>query len=253
VRREDWSVIVFTGIIEELGRVRTIGPSGEGLKMVITTRVCGPGLSIGDSLAVNGCCLTIVAARTVGDGEVVGVDVLDPFFGVWNNAFGELDGTVVEVDVLKETWNRTNLQFCDTGTAVNLERPLRADGRWGGHFVTGHVDGIGRVASWTRSGADRLLQIKAPPEILRYIVTKGSIAVDGISLTVAEVREDGFGVWIIPHTFEMTALSDRGEGDAVNLEGDILGKYAEKFLLARTVVEGSGGAGQVASRLGFGI
>ena len=201
---------MFTGIIEECGRVTQIGPGATGLRLEICSRLCGPGLAIGESLAVNGCCLTVVETRPGAEGAFVGLDLL------------------------QETWSRTNLQFCRVGDAVNLERPLRADGRWGGHFVTGHIDGIGRVARWETAGADRLLEVSAPPEILRYIVKKGSIALDGISLTVTAVRQDAFDVWIIPHTFEVTALSQRQTGDAVNLEGDLLGKYAEKFLIPRS-------------------
>ena len=133
-------------------------------------------------------------------------------------------------DLLHETWKRTNLQFAKVGALVNLERPLRADGRLDGHFVTGHIDGLGRIEKWERSGADHLLEVSAPSTIMRYVVSKGSIALDGISLTVAEVREERFVVWIIPHTYEGTAMRERKVGDAVNLETDILGKYVEKFV-----------------------
>jgi riboflavin synthase len=200
---------VFTGIIEERGRVHSVGPFGDGIRLGIWTSVCGSTLRLGDSLAVNGCCLTIVETRE-DDG-----------------------GWIVAADLLQETWRRTNLQHCRPGDSVNLERPLRADARLDGHFVTGHVDGVGRIERWEPSGADWYLRIATPPEILRYVVFKGSIALDGISLTVAEVHPNGFAVWIIPRTFDATALCDRRAGDAVNLEGDILGKYAEKFLSAR--------------------
>jgi riboflavin synthase len=116
---------------------------------------------------------------------------------------------------------------------VNLERPLRADGRLDGHFVTGHIDGLGHITRWERAGADHVLDIAASPELMRYIVHKGSIAADGISLTVAGVTKKSFRLWIIPHTFEVTALRERKVGDAVNLEADLLGKYAEKFLVGR--------------------
>jgi riboflavin synthase len=200
---------VFTGIIEERGTVKANGPLGEGVRLEVWTKICGPDLSLGDSLAVNGCCLTVVEKKPEGEGVVVGLDLL------------------------KETWNRTNLQFHRPGDSVNLERPLRADARLGGHFVTGHIDGLGRVEEWTISGSDRLLRIATPPEILRYVIFKGSIAVDGISLTVTEVSRDGFAVWVIPHTRQVTALGERKAGDAVNLEADLLGKYAEKFVAAR--------------------
>ena len=135
--------------------------------------------------------------------------------------------------MLKETWQRTNLQFANPGSLVNLERPLRTDGNLGGHFVTGHIDGIGRITRWERMGQDHVLDIAAPPEVMRYVVFKGSMAVDGISLTVAGVAKKSFRIWIIPHTYEVTALRDRKTGDAVNLEADLIGKYVEKFVSAR--------------------
>jgi len=110
---------------------------------------------------------------------------------------------------------------------------LRADGEFGGHFVTGHIDGLGKIIRWERAGLDHVLDIAAPPEVMRYVIPKGSIAVDGISLTVAGVQKKGFRVWIIPHTFAVTALREREVGDAVDLEADLLGKYAEKFISAR--------------------
>jgi riboflavin synthase len=116
---------------------------------------------------------------------------------------------------------------------VNLERPLRTDGSLGGHFVTGHIDGVGKITRWERLGQDHVLDISAPMEAMRYIVFKGSVAVDGISLTVAGVTKKGFRIWIIPHTFEVTVLRERKVGDAVNLEADLIGKYVEKFTSAR--------------------
>ena len=133
-------------------------------------------------------------------------------------------------DVLKETWSRTNLQFAKRGSLVNLERPLRADGRLGGHFVTGHIDGVGRIERCERSGADHVLDIAASEEVMHYVVFKGSIAVDGISLTVAGVKRKSFRIWIIPHTYDVTALRERKTGDRVNLEADLIGKYVRKFV-----------------------
>ncbi|HSY17516.1 MAG TPA: riboflavin synthase, partial [Candidatus Acidoferrales bacterium] len=141
--------------------------------------------------------------------------------------------SLLQFDVLQESWRRTNLQFAKPGSVVNLERPLRADGELGGHFVTGHVDGVGKIIRWEKAGVDHVLEIAAPPDVMRYVVFKGSIAVDGISLTVAGVTKKGFRLWIIPHTFEVTTLRERKVGDAVNLEADLLGKYAEKFLAGR--------------------
>jgi riboflavin synthase len=171
--------------------------------------VCARNTKAGDSIAVNGCCLTVTKLLRNGPGT-------DLYF-----------------DLLDETWTRTNLQFAKEGGLVNLERSLAANGRIGGHFVTGHIDGVGEISRWERAGADRVLDLAAPREVRRYVVLKGSIAVDGISLTVAGVTEDGFRLWIIPHTFEVTALRERKAGDAVNLEADILGKYVEQFVRQR--------------------
>ncbi len=132
--------------------------------------------------------------------------------------------------MLKETWQRTNLQFTRPESLVNLERSLRAGDELGGHFVSGHIDGVGKITRWERAGQDHVLDIAAPSEVLRYVIHKGSIAVDGISLTVAAVKSRAFRVWIIPHTCEVTALRERKLGDAVNLEADLLGKYVEKIL-----------------------
>ena len=197
---------MFTGIIEETGVVRGVVPSKQSIRLTIEARHSVRGLKPGDSLAVNGCCLTVVKLARRGTRRLL------------------------DFDLLRETWERTNLQFVRPGSLVNLERPLRADGRLDGHFVTGHVDGVGKIARWERSGRDHVLDIAAPPDVMRYVVFKGSIAVDGISLTVAAVRAKSFRIWIIPHTFEVTALRERQVGDAVNLEADILGKYVEKFI-----------------------
>ena len=140
---------------------------------------------------------------------------------------------LAQFDLLKETWVRTNLQFAKPGSLVNLERPLRADGNLGGHFVTGHIDGLGTITRWERQGQDHVLDIAAPAEVMRYVVFKGSMAVDGISLTVAAVQKRTFRIWIIPHTYAVTALRERKVGDGVNLEADLLGKYVEKFVAAR--------------------
>lgn len=200
---------MFTGIVEEAGEVIEVRPTPRAIQLTVRAHKTGRGLKVGGSLAVNGCCLTAVRVRRAGR------------------------GTLIQFDLLQETWQRTNLQFAQPGTLVNLERPLRAGAEFGGHFVTGHIDGLGRITRWERAGQDHVLDIAAPPEVMRYIVFKGSIAVDGISLTVAGVQRDGFRIWIIPHTFEVTNLRQRRVGDAVNLEADLLGKYVEKFLQAR--------------------
>jgi len=201
---------MFTGIVEEAGLVENIRATDTGIELVVRAKICARGVIRGASLAVNGCCLTVVkmAPRPRGHKSL-------------------------QFDLLRETWKRTNLPFARAGSLVNLERPLRADGRLDGHFVTGHIDSTGEIIRWEASGADRVLEIVAPPEIMRYVIRKGSIAVDGISLTVADVRKKSFRVWIIPHTLEVTALKERKVGDAVNLETYILGKYVERFTSGR--------------------
>ena len=200
---------MFTGIVEETGRVTAVKAGDKSIRLTVAATSAGRGTKIGDSVSVNGCCLTVVK-------------------------LGKRSGrTLLHFDLLRETWNRTNLQYASPGALVNLERALRADGRLDGHFVTGHIDAVGRISRWERSGADHLLDIDAPPEVMRYVVFKGSIAVDGISLTVAGVKKKSFGLWIIPHTHAVTALHERKVGEAVNLEADLLAKYAEKFLVPR--------------------
>ncbi len=189
--------------------VHKITPSKQGIQLDIRTQLCGRGLKLGDSVAVNGCCLTATKITA------------------------QKASKVVRFDLLQETWECTNLKFAKPESLVNLERSLRADSRLGGHFVTGHIDGMGKIEKWERKGADHILEISAPADILRYVIFKGSIAVDGISLTVAAVMKKHFRIWIIPHTYEVTALRERKVGDFVNLEADMLGKYVEKFISAR--------------------
>jgi riboflavin synthase len=196
---------MFTGIVQETG---TVGKIRRGKKSICLTILAGAvarGLKIGGSVAVNGCCLTAVKISARGKFKLV------------------------QFDLLAETWRRTNFQFVTIGSPVNLERPVRAGGEFGGHFVTGHVDGVGKILRREKSGMDYVLEISAPENVLRYVIQKGSIAVDGISLTVAGTGKKSFCVWIIPHTLKATALRARKIGDAVNLEADLLGKYAEKF------------------------
>jgi len=200
---------MFTGIVEEAGRVESVKPTKKAIQLIVQSRAVGRGVKIGASVAVNGCCLTVVKLATSGK---------DRF---------------LQFDMLQESWRLTNMQFAKVGSLINLERPLRTQGELGGHFVTGHVDGLGKITKWERVGRDHVLDISAPPEVMRYLIHKGSVAVDGISLTVAAVKKSSFRIWIIPHTYAVTALRDRKVGDFVNLEADILGKYVEKFLRAR--------------------
>ncbi len=202
---------MFTGIVEETGTVEKIGRTAKSIELTVRARVCGRGTKVGSSVAINGCCLTVVKAVDRGRDKLL------------------------RFDLLMETWNRTNLKSVGLGSRVNLERPVAAAGQFGGHFVTGHIDGTGRISRWERAGQDHVLDIIAPPEVMKYVVFKGSIAVDGISLTVADLlpRDEGFRIWIIPHTYDVTALHTQKVGDEVNLEADILGKYVEKFLAGK--------------------
>ncbi|MGD1089554.1 MAG: riboflavin synthase [Verrucomicrobiota bacterium] len=200
---------MFTGIVGETGTVGKIQHGAKSILLTVRARVSARGLKPGDSVAVNGCCLTVVKISARGK------------------------SSLLQFDLLRETWRRTSLQFAGPGSLVNLERPLRSGGEFGGHFVTGHIDAVGKILRWEKSGADHVLEIAAPVDVMRYVIVKGSIAIDGISLTVAGVGKKNFRVWIIPHTLAVTALRERKVEDTVNLEADLLGKYAEKFLSAR--------------------
>lgn len=200
---------MFTGIVEETGVVQRIEPTNTSIRLAVLVRTCAGGTKLGDSIAVNGCCLTVVKAAARPRAKLL------------------------EFDLLRETWNRTNLHAVQVGSAVNLERSLRAGDRLGGHFVTGHIDGTGQITRWEKVGADWMLDISVDTALMRYLVFKGAVAVDGISLTVAEVISQGLRIWIIPHTYEVTALRERKVGDLVNIEADLLGKYVENLLQIR--------------------
>lgn len=199
---------MFTGIVEETGLVEGIRPTDAAIELTVHAKICARGVKDGASVAVNGCCLTVIKAVEKEKGK----------------------GKSLTFELLAESWNRTNIHTVQVGALVNLERPMRPSGEFGGHFVTGHVDGVGKILRWERVGKDYMLDVAAPPEIMRYVVFKGSIALDGISLTVAAVQPDSFRLWIIPHTYEITVLKERKVGDLVNLEGDLLGKYVERFM-----------------------
>ena len=193
---------MFTGIVEEKGTVGHISLAGISGSIAIKARKVLEGTRIGDSIAVNGVCLTVVSLRSDG----------------------------FTADVMAETIRRTSLGSCQPGDPVNLERAMAADGRFGGHIVAGHIDGVGTIRSAVPEGNAVWITIDAPPQILRYIVEKGSIAIDGISLTVAYVDESVFKVSVIPHTAAETTLLSKKAGDIVNLENDIVGKYIEKLM-----------------------
>jgi riboflavin synthase len=194
---------MFTGIIEETGRVVAFTEGTESWRLQVAAALVPGDVQLGDSVAVNGCCLTVT----------------------------RFDAGNLWFDLLAETRRLTNFGDLRPGALVNLERSLRADTRLGGHFVSGHVDTPGRVEIFEARGKDHYLKVTVPPAMTRYLVYKGSVAIDGISLTVAEVMADGFAVWLIPHTLAVTNLRSRQAGDKVNLEFDLLAKYVEKLLV----------------------
>jgi riboflavin synthase len=192
---------VFTGLVQDLGTIAAVDPTAGGVRLAIATEL-GAELSEGDSIAVNGVCLTAVAPTAEGFGA----------------------------DVMNETLRRSSLAAAAAGARVNLELPLRAQDRLGGHVVQGHVDGLGTITGINEDGFSRVVRIEAPPELLRYVVEKGSIAIDGISLTVAAVDESSLSVALIPETIDRTSLGAAAPGTPVNLEVDVLAKYVEKLV-----------------------
>lgn len=194
---------MFTGIIEEVGTVRQIKRGQHSAVLTIQARMVLEHTKIGDSIAVNGICLTVTQMRPDG----------------------------FSADVMHETLNRTSLSCLKQGSPVNLERALPADGRFGGHIVTGHIDGTGTIIKIQKDNIAVWYTIQTTDKIAHYIIEKGSIAIDGISLTVATVSGNSFRVSVIPHTLAHTALITKRNGDTVNLENDCIGKYVEKFLV----------------------
>lgn len=193
---------MFTGLIEEVGRMLWIRATERGTELQIAAPALADKISIGDSVAVNGCCLTVSAHRP-----------------------GQLT-----FDLLNETLERTNLKTLRRDGSLNLERALPANGRLGGHFVQGHVDCTSQIISLEQNGDDHRLEVALPPEFAHYATYKGSIAINGVSLTVAEILPQSFAVWIIPHTKRQTNIGMMKPGDWLNLEFDILAKYVERIL-----------------------
>ena len=193
---------MFTGIVEELGTIRSVRRGARSAVLSIGAGVVLDGLHIGDSVAVNGVCLTATGVDAGG----------------------------FTADVMPETLDRSSLGVLVPGSPVNLERAMAANGRFGGHIVSGHIDGTGTVQHIRRDDNALWYTVSAPPALLRYVVEKGSITIDGVSLTVAAVEDDRFSVSLIPHTAAITLLGRKGPGDVVNLETDILAKYVEKLL-----------------------
>jgi len=196
---------MFTGIVEETGHVVAFTPHATSWRLQIAARAALRDVALGDSIAVNGCCLTVV----------------------------EYDAQHLYFDVLEETRRLTNFAALAAGALVNLERSLRFDGKMGGHFVSGHIDGQGEIEVLEVRGKDTYLRVRVSAGGGRYLIHKGSIAIDGMSLTVAEVAGDSFAVWLIPTTLALTNIRTRRAGERVNLEFDLLGKYVEKLLNIR--------------------
>lgn len=194
---------MFTGLVEEVGECLWLRRTTEATQLMLTAPEISRGIRRGDSVSINGCCLTVTAHRK----------------------------EQLSFDLLEETLRLTNLGKLRPGAKVNLERALAVGGRMGGHFVQGHVDGVSEVLSSIREGKDLRLEIRLPEEFARYVVWKGSICVNGVSLTVAELKPGSFVLWIIPHTRAHTNLQHLEVGDLVNLEYDILAKYAERILV----------------------
>jgi riboflavin synthase len=193
---------MFTGIIEELGTVAGVEDQGDAIRLTIHAEHVLADAGLGDSISVNGCCLTLA----------------------------ERDGDTWTADVMQETLDKTSLAGVQPGDRVNLERAVTPTTRLGGHIVQGHVDGVGTIASRTPSEHWEVVDVSMPPELGRYLVDKGSVTVDGVSLTVVEARDDGFTVSLIPETLARTTLGSRQPGDRVNLEVDVLAKHVEKLL-----------------------
>jgi riboflavin synthase len=193
---------MFTGLIEEIGTVLEVHATDRGPQLRIVAPLTAGKVQIGDSMAVNGCCLTVA----------------------------EQHGNRLTFDLLEETLERTNLKALRQESRVNLERALAANGRLGGHFVQGHVDCAVRILALEENGADLRIDVALPAEFAHYVAQKGSIAVNGISLTISEVSEKSFAVWIIPHTKSQTNLDTARPGDLVNLEFDLIAKYVERML-----------------------
>lgn len=210
---------MFTGIVEEMGAIRSLTRAGKSAQIEIQCKLILEDLKIGDSVCTNGVCLTATKVTS------------QSFFA----------------DVMHETLRRSSLGSTGVGGKVNLERAMSANGRFGGHIVSGHIDGVGRIVSTKRDSNAVWYEIACDPQIMKYIVEKGSIAIDGISLTVAALTASTFSVSVIPHTAAITSLGQKSAGDVVNLENDIIGKYVERLLAAGTATayaqDGQGGHG----------
>ncbi len=193
---------MFTGIVEELGEIISITHGEKSARLSVKCPLVSSDASLGDSIAINGCCLTVI----------------------------EIGENMLSFDAVPETLRCTNLGDLKPGDLVNLERPMMLNGRLGGHFVQGHIDGVGKIHSVVKEDNALVISIEIEKELQKYLISKGSITVDGISLTVAKLEDYGFSVWIIPHTSHVTTMGRRHPGDRVNIECDMLGKYIERLV-----------------------
>ncbi|GAA0364233.1 riboflavin synthase [Bacillus horti] len=210
---------MFTGIIEEMGKIKEIRKTAKDYEVVITAHKILTDVQLGDSISVNGICLTVTS----------------------------FTATSFQVDVMPETIKASNLDRLQVGSSVNLERAMAANGRFGGHFVSGHIDTVGEIVERKHVSNASYFWIKTKPEMLKYIVSKGSITIDGISLTVVETKDDMFSISIIPHTLSETVLGERQAGDQVNVECDMLAKYMDRLLEARLSGTGTKGSQSTSS------
>ncbi len=193
---------MFTGLVEEKGLLKSKLPTGAGFQFLIEANKVIHGLEIGNSIAVNGCCLTVV----------------------------KIEDNTFSVDLIEETLNKTNLGLLKPGMKINLERPLLADERLGGHFVLGHIDTVGKIELIKELSNSHWMTISYPDNFKQYLIYVGSVAIDGVSMTVAELKDNKFSVGVIPHTWQETIFADKNVGDTVNLEFDVLGKYVERIM-----------------------
>lgn len=193
---------MFTGIIEELGQVQSLSRGAKSARLVVQAGVVLEETKIGDSIAVNGVCLTVT----------------------------DMSGRTFSADIMAETLDKSNLGDLHPGQRVNLERAMALGARLGGHLVSGHIDGVGTILGQEKVDIALVTEISAPPQVLKYVIRKGSIAIDGISLTVIDVTDRSFSVSLIPHTAKLTTLGFKKAGDKVNLEGDLIGKYIERLM-----------------------
>lgn len=196
---------MFTGLVEEMGILKDKIPTGDGYQFKIEADKIMSDLKIGSSVAVNGCCLTVV----------------------------KINGKTFSVDTIEETLNKTNLGVLKEGMKVNLERPLTTDARLGGHFVLGHIDTVGKIEDIKELSNSHWMTISFPEKFKHYLIYVGSVAIDGVSMTVAELKDNVFSVGIIPHTWNETIFAEKEIGDTVNLEFDVLGKYVERIMAGK--------------------